>query len=112
MVSVGHPAELSCNISSKGYLTQPAISWVHNGADIAPSGGTSKYYLPQPHVLRVNQASRSDSGVYQCIVRNPSTGIEVQASAEIIVQGTDHQVRYLMNAAELGNFFSLLVLLI
>ena len=80
-VLVKSPVEFSCNVSGMP-STIPAIRWTHNAVEIVPD---SKFYLPQPHVLRISEAAPSDAGVYQCFVTTPAA-VEVQSSAELIVE--------------------------
>lgn len=62
---------------------------MRNGQDIGLDVG--RFYLPQPNVLRINQAGLTDSGMYQCFVRietgTPSqASSQAQASAELLVR--------------------------
>lgn len=82
VVAVDQPAEFSCNITGS-LLTTPVINWAHNGVTVTPN---SKYYFPQPNILRINQVTKDDTGMYQCFVRVQSV-YELQAAAELIVQG-------------------------
>ena len=87
VVVVKSPVEFSCNVSGMPSTT-PAIRWMHNAVEILPD---SKFYLPQPHVLRISQAAPGDAGVYQCVVATPSTSadgatVEVESSAELVVE--------------------------
>lgn len=80
------PVEWTCNVS--GLLSgqaAPLVRWTRNGVDVAPD--SSRFYFPQPNVLRINQAAAQDAGVYQCFARTPvANGEEVHANAELVVR--------------------------
>ena len=80
-VLVKSPVEFSCNVSGMPSHI-PSIRWMHNAVEIVAD---SKFYLPQPHVLRISEAVPADAGVYQCFVATPSGG-EIQSSAELIIE--------------------------
>lgn len=78
------PVEWTCNVS--GLLSgqaAPLVRWTRNGLGVAPD--SSRFYFPQPNVLRINQAAVTDAGVYQCFAQTPAAE-EVHASAELVVR--------------------------
>lgn len=86
MVGVDEPVEWTCNVS--GLLNgqaAPVVRWTRNGADIGPPD-SGRFYLPQPNVLRINQAAAADAGVYQCLARMATLADEVQAGGELVVR--------------------------
>lgn len=87
--------EWTCNVSGLIGAGHQAVSirWMKNGQDVSLENG--RIYLPQPNVLRINQAALVDSGMYQCFVSRTAvssggsaeSGVsQAQAAAELIVR--------------------------
>lgn len=88
MAGVNQPVEFMCNVSGSAVSAGRMIRWTRNGLDVplAEPSSPGRYYLPLPHVLRINQALPADSGMYQCFVSSQAaSGSEAEASAELVV---------------------------
>lgn len=64
VANVGRTAMLNCVIS--GHPVN-SVSWLKNGHPLTPS---SKYEFISKEILRINNISREDRGMYQCFVSN------------------------------------------
>ena len=113
IVAVNDPVELTCNVSGISLISSInstvvrslLVRWVHNGVDVVMSSA-NRVYFPQSNVMRINQATVSDSGVYQCFVEtgaNNQQGLlvadagDVQDSTQLSVRDSPPRLTSVFN---------------